>query len=362
MTAPAGKPRYRGRFTSGGQMMSARFIGDSRSYEAGATTSQELATWNPSLTAANDELGSRDRITARARDLDRNDSIAHGGIDRRVNATVGAEMWVSPRPDWKALGLTLAQGDVLAEQMRAAWNGWANDPWHFNDVQGELTFSQQIRLAYYHVAREEEAVAVLYGSAPQGIRRFATQVRIVDPDLLSTPSGQAETSRLRNGIEMTVHGRPIAYWFQKEHPNATVRDHADVMKWERVPRYTRSGRPQVVHYYSKRRAGVMRGISKLAAGMRRFKQLGRYTDAEINAQLLSAMMPLFLKSKTPETAYEALAPGDDGEPESYTDQRAAYHEASKLTFNGVRIPALFENEELDSRCASGLGPDFWPDL
>jgi lambda family phage portal protein len=351
------KPRIRVRAGTSGPM-AGRFMGTSMAYDAGRTDSQELSTWNPTLSEANDELGSRDRIVARTRDIDRNDSIATGGVDTKVAATIGAELWCRAKPDWDALGLTQDQGYDIARQMDRVFTEWANDAWFFNDVEGELTFAQQMELAYTHVVREDEAVAVIYGREPGGIRKYATQVRIVDPDLLCNPYSRPDEAYLRNGVETTVDGRPVAYWLQRHHPNASVVDQSRAQQWVRVPRYTRVGRPQVVHYFGKRRAGLKRGVSKLAAGMTRMKQLDRYTKAEINAQLLSAMLPLFIKSKSPATAAEALAPADDGSAITYADARADYHETSKLTFNGVRIPALFQDEELDSVDTRRTGADY----
>lgn len=337
--------------------MSQRFVGTSRAYDGASHDSQELAGWNPSLSEANDELGGRDRVVARVRDLVRNDPQAQGGIDRKVGATVGADLWCRSKPNFRALGLTPEQGFELARQMDDVFDEWANDIFFFNDVEGELTFSQQVELAYTHVARESEAVAVIYGYEPGGLRKYATQVLIKDPDLLSNPYNVTDTPYLRNGVETTINGRPVAYHFQMQHPNASVIDIDKAQKWVRVPRYTRSGRPQVVHYFDKNRAGLKRGMSKLAAALKPFKQVSRYTDAEINAQLLSALLPLFLKSKTPQNAAEALAPADDGSTTSYADARADYHETSKLTFNGVRIPALFQDEELDSVDTRRTGGD-----
>ncbi len=350
------KPRIRVR---AGSASMARFGGTSRAYDASSNDSQELGGWHPSLSEVNDEVGgARDRVTARVRDLERNDPSAFGGVEKNVNATVGTEMWVSSRVNWRALGLTQQQGAELSRQMEQRFTEWSSDPWFFCDVEGELDFGGLIELAYTHVAREDEAVAVIYGTEPSGLQKFGTQLLVMDPDQLCNPPSEPEQAYLRAGVETNRYGRPVAYWFQQQHPNASIVDQRKMARWTRVARYTRTGRPQVVHYFGKRRAGLKRGISKLAAGLRDFKQLSRYNQAELNAQLLSAMLPLFITSKNPAAIAEALAPAGDDNAQSNMDLRADYHEASNINFNGVRIPALFDNESIEAVDTKRSAADF----
>lgn len=349
------KPRYRVR---AGSASMARFGGNSTAYDAASSTSQELAGWNPSLVDANDaSLGARDRIVARVRDLARNDPSAQGGIEKRVNATVGVEMWVSARVNWKALGMTQEAGDALSRQFEQVFTEWANDPWFFCDVEGTLDFGGMVNLAFTHVAREDEACAIIYAREPGRLQKYATQVRIIDPDVLCNPNHEPEQPTLRGGVETDAYGRPIAYHFQQQHPNASVVDARKSQHWVRVPRYSRAGRPQVLHYYGKSRAGMVRGVSKLAAGLSSFKQLSRYTQAEINAQLLAAMLPLFITSKNPSAVADALAPAGD-DTQTNMDMRADYHETSDIRFNGVRIPSLFDNESIEAVDTKRKSGDF----
>ena len=62
------------------------------------------------------------------------------------------------------------------------------------------------------------------------------------------------------------------------------------------PNYTKTtGRRNVLHVMNRERAGQRRGVPMLAPVLEALKQLGRYTDAEITAAVLSAMFTVFVK-------------------------------------------------------------------
>lgn len=66
--------------------------------------------------------------------------------------------------------------------------------------------------------------------------------------------------------------------------------------WTRVEAYTKTtGRRNVLHVMNRERAGQRRGVPMLAPVLEALKQLGRYTDAEITAAVLSAMFTVFVK-------------------------------------------------------------------
>lgn len=340
------KPRIRVKAGSSGQG-AIRGMSSGRAYDAARSETQELVGWNPALSAAADEvLGGRDRVTARARDLVRNNSWAAGGLDKRVDAVVGADMWLSLKPMWRALGQTQEWAATWASDVEMKFKMWAEDPTFTCDVERALTWGGMIRLAYSHWVVDAESLAVIY-YLPVADRRYGTCFKIVDPDRLCNMNNAPDSVRLRGGVEMDRHGAAVAYHIQAQHPNAEIISMQDSQRWSRVPRFTRMGRSNVVHAFRKDRAGQMRGISRLASALKRFKMLDRYDTAELNAAVLSAMIPMFIKSNAGSSVGEALAPMGD-EAATNMDNRAAFHEESNITFNSTRIPVLYDGEEIDS--------------
>ena len=92
-----------------------------------------------------------------------------------------------------------------------------------------------------------------------------------------------------------------AYWICNRHPlgsNSAV--DAAGLTWQRVEAHgDTTGRRNVLHIMSRERIGQRRGVPLLAPVLESLKQLGRYTDAEITAAVISAMFTVFVKSQNP---------------------------------------------------------------
>jgi len=97
------------------------------------------------------------------------------------------------------------------------------------------------------------------------------------------------------GIERDPQSNePLAYYIQNRYNldnklNTTT-------KWERVPAYDASGRKNVIHVHIKDRPRQSRGVPYLAPIIEPLKQLGRYTDGELMAAVVSGMFTVFVKS------------------------------------------------------------------
>src|SRR5699024_197129 len=103
------------------------------------------------------------------------------------------------------------------------------------------------------------------------------------------------------GVETDRDGMVVAYWICNRHPlasNSTAG--VEGIAWQRVEAYGAiTGRRNVLHIMNRERIGQCRGVPILAPVLESLKQLGRYTDAEITAAVISAMFTVFIKSQSP---------------------------------------------------------------
>src|SRR6185437_7093140 len=110
----------------------------------------------------------RDRIVARARDLYRNEGWARGAIGRILDSTIGAEYRLVAKPDWQWLtwrygaGFDASWARDFRQAAEACWRSYANDLGHYNDVERQLTVSQQFRLALAHKLVDGENTMLCY--------------------------------------------------------------------------------------------------------------------------------------------------------------------------------------------------------
>lgn len=346
----ADKETYRVRVASGQTtpISTRRVRGSAFAYQAASNQSQELTAYNPTIRDVNSEVGQyRDRIVARARDQVRNNSWADGGVDKRVDAVVGSDLWLSAKPNWRILGWTSEQSYSVSRSIEDEFWSWADDPNFYCDVERDLTFGGLMRLGYRHGIVDGDAIAVMYWLKGRG--RYNTAIRIMDPDMLSNPSSAANTSRLRDGIGFDDNGAAVSYSFMLSHPSDTAADVMDRNRWVTIPREEEWGRPRVIHWHNKKRAHQKRGVSRLVSAIKRMKMLERYDDTELQAAVMSAVLGLYVTSDAdPALTAGALAPVTDDGIDPVEEYRDQVYENSPPTFNGVRIPILPAKDKIQT--------------
>ena len=99
-------------------------------------------------------------------------------------------------------------------------------------------------------------------------------------------------------METDSTGEVVAYNFSKHHPLSYS---GTDMEWVRVPAYgEKTGRRNVIHIMARERIDQRRGVPFLAPVIEALKQLGRYTDAELVAAVVSGMFTVFIEKESPE--------------------------------------------------------------
>jgi lambda family phage portal protein len=312
-------------------------------YDAASTGGEALALWHPSLRSADGEvLPNRDRVTARARDLERNNGWASGGLQKELDAVIGSTFRPIPKPDHVALGLSEDWATDWRQQVQARWRAYADDPRCYADAARQLTVSQNLGLAYRHAVLDGDAIGVLNWRPG---RPNATVLRVVDPDLLSNPQDGSDSEFMRGGVEIDRDGAARAYHFRQAHE----RDHwasSRSFKWERVIRERRWGRPVVLHWFEKKRDGQTRGMSRLAPIIEKLKMEDRYARIELEAAALNAILAAFIKSPFDHTMLDQVLGSDGDSLGVYQDMRSESAKENAVTLGGVQIPRLFPGEDL----------------
>ncbi|ETX26860.1 phage portal protein [Roseivivax isoporae] len=334
----------RRRATAGG-LRDAGFNG-ATPYTAADSAIDTLAGFLPENRAIDAEiLPGRDRVSARARDLVRNNGWATGAIAKEVDSVIGANFRPLLKPDWRALGLSAEWARAFKEAVEARWRSYADDPRKLADTTRSQTVSQMFGTAYRTYLVDGEALALL------NWRRFRptkTTLRLVDPDLLTNPNGGADTAGLRGGVEISRDGAARAYHFRQGHPATTWANYADAFRWKRIAREGRNGRPQVLHFFDKVRDGQTRGISRLAPIVEKLKMEDHYSRVELQAAVINAVLAAFIKSPMgPEVIDELFGEGDGQAFLGYQAARSEYYrDRPGMKIGGARVQTLYPNDEI----------------
>jgi lambda family phage portal protein len=337
-------------------------------YDAADLTGQHMAGWLPWLGSPDGELNPyRDRIVSRVRDLVRNDGWASGVVTRVLDNAIGATYRPVSKPDYRALaapdptinyagnaGFTAEWADEYGRAVDAAWRRWAEDPGRYCDSSRRMNFRQMARVAFRHEIVDGDSLAVLMWLPRRvgiGRARYATSVKLVDPDRMSNPMYAFDTLNIRGGVEIDSEGAAVAYHIRKAHQGDWWAA-AQSMTWERVAKEDNFGRPRVVHNFTADRASQHRGgAGILTPVIQRLKMLIKYDGVELDAAILNAVFGAYVESPfDPQLVTEAMG-GDGGLPNGglvneYQGLRSEFHNERRIGAGGVQMPILFPGEKI----------------
>lgn len=220
----------------------------------------------------------------------------------RTNVIAGGLM-PAPQIDAEFLGLTPEDAEKLQAQIVREFALWADTP--VCDADRVDNFYKLQQLTFLSYAMNGDAIVLLPTKEQTG-QPYSLRVRLVEADRVCSPDSfdrlvpctvqGHDVHCLVQGVETDADGMVVAYWVCDRHPLASNAYTSGGPHWTRVEAYTKTtGRRNVLHVMNRERAGQRRGVPMLAPVLEALKQLGRYTDAEITAAVLSAMFTVFVK-------------------------------------------------------------------
>lgn len=267
-----------------------------------------MIDWNPvSGSADADLLGDLDTLTARSRDLARNNGLMGGAMQTMRDNIVGSVLKLSAAPDYRLLGWTREQAREWGNNTEAHFRSWA--------MTTECDAGRSLNLL--GLTLQALGGAMLNGDAlalplwlPRPGSNWNTRLLMLESDRLSTPTPMLHRDDVRAGIEQDYYGAPVAYHILDRHPGDAYAGFgllgAKLQRWERVPAFTAWGRRRVVHLHDKERTGQSRGKPIVSAVMREFHMAGKYANNELQASLTNSLVAAFLESDLSPDAAAAL--------------------------------------------------------
>lgn len=237
------------------------------------------------------------KLRERSRDLLRNAPLAVGAVNTVCTNTVGTGLKVQPRIDRELLAGVFA-GD------EAAFDRWERDAervfreWSDNetcDATRTQTFAELQELAFRSVL-ESGDVFVVRRMLDRRSVALATALQLIEADQVANPPGRRDDRTLAAGVELDALGAPAAYHILDAHPGDILPGQSQSRRFAIYG--GRSGERQILHLYRQLRPGQARGVPYLAPVIETFKQLDRYTEAEIMAAVVASMFTVFVKSQS----------------------------------------------------------------
>lgn len=273
-----------------------------------STTLNSLIGWilDPGNAEDNIDLFSA-TLRQRARDLFTGGGLGRSGPQTLSTATTGWGIMPKPKIDSEYLGLSDEEAEELERQILREFKLWADSK--MCDAERQKDFFDMQQLAFLSMLVSGDCFA-LFGMKENKRTPYQTTVRILEADRISTPdSGGDSTSRatdsggrIIDGVEIDKEGAVIRYYIASRSPVAQ-NDSAE-LTWQPIDAYgAETGYPNILHIMTWERPEQRRGIPFVASEIEGLKQLDRYMNAELAANVVSAMLTVFITSNE-----------DDGKP------------------------------------------------
>lgn len=265
----------------------------------------QLSRWNPGGGSPDSDLiPDLPALRQRSRDLARNEAVATGAIGTTVSHVVGTGLSCNPQAVASLVGLSKEQAAAWNADVKLRFNAWASSK--DCDLSRQMTFYGLQSLAFRTTVESGDAF-VLTPMVTREIGGPTLALQVIEGDLVCNPRGMSDSATLTEGIEHDpTTGEPKIVHVANRHPGDLRRE---PITWRPVPVRGASGRKAVIHLFRPTRAGQRRGAPLLAPIIEPLKQLGRYTDAELNAAVTSGLFAVFMKMDP--QAFQDLFSEDD---------------------------------------------------
>lgn len=241
-----------------------------------------------------------DTLRKRSRDAVMGVPLAAAAVKTVRTNVIAGGLVPTPQVDGEALGMEPEQVSVLQAQIVREFALWAESV--ACDSERRDNFYQLQKIAFYGMVVNGDTPALMEMKEMVGTP-YKTCVKILEADQLCSPNQNDrlypckveghDVQRIVQGVETNESGEICAYWFCNHHPLDSTQGEK---RWERViARGEKTGRPNVIHLFDKERSGQRRGVPMLAPVLESIKQLGRYTQAELDAAVVAALFTVFVE-------------------------------------------------------------------
>lgn len=275
----------------------------SGAYTGARVDKAQLSRWTPIAGSANaDTVHDLRMLRSRSRDQMRNAPVALGALNTTVSHTVGTGLTYTPAIDADFLGLDDEQAEEWQDDVIRRWKAWAECT--DCDAARQLDFYGLQELGFRSFLESGDAF-VLTPMLQRNGKGPKLALQLVEADRVCNPAYASDSATVISGMEILPEtGETIAVHIARRHPGDDNLGRA-ANQWDRmVVRGSSTGRRNVLHIFKPLRPGQVRGVPWIAPIMEPLKQLGRWSEAELNAAVVSGLMATFV-TMDPE-AYDTL--------------------------------------------------------
>lgn len=261
-------------------------------YGASLTKKSLLGWFYRSGSAKEDIEDNISTLRQRSRDLYAGVPLATGALKTMRTNVVGSGLVLKSQIDYEYLGISEEQAQRIESQIEREFDLWAESD--SCDIERFDNFYELQQLAFLNWLMSGDVIALLPKTKRTNIP-YDLRVQLIEADRLCTPRDKEYNAQIVGGVETNEAGEVVAYHILNIHPlSNSIGGVAE--EWKRVKAFgEKSGRRNVLHIMNRERIGQRRGVPFLAPIIETIKQLGRYTEAEIDAAVVNAICAIFIE-------------------------------------------------------------------
>lgn len=247
-------------------------------------------------------------LRQRCRDLYMGVPLATGALKTCRTNVVGSGLRLKSQIDYEFLGMTEEEARDLESKIEREFSLWADSP--ACDLERLDNFYELQQLAFLNWLMSGDVIATLPVTKRVNMP-YDLRICLIEADRLSNPDGDTSDPHIVGGVETNDAGEVVAYHISKHHPLSYDLTETG---WTRVQAWgEKTGRRNVLHIMNRERIGQRRGVPFLAPVIEALKQLGRYTDAELVAAVVSGMFTVFIEkeSASSDGAFGEIVPEEE---------------------------------------------------
>lgn len=267
-------------------------------------------------------------LRQRARDLDMGGGIPRAAVNTEKTTVIGVGLKPKPAIDYEALGMTEEAALEWKKIAKREFDFWAEGK--FCDAAHRKNFYQLQRLAFRSYLVSGDVIALLPMFPAPGTP-YTLHVQLLEADRLATPDSGGESTaeeaengkgRIIDGVEIDEGGRVVKYHIANRHPLSETQ--TGTVEFVAIDAYgADTGMPNVLHVYVPERPEQYRGTPMIAPVIEKTKQLDRYLNSELMANVVASMFTLFITSD-PTTDVQKEAIGDAVEESERVSDNASH--------------------------------------
>ena len=218
---------------------------------------------------------SRDGCLKSARELDRNNSFAHGAFNSLVDNVVGPGIRLESRV--KSTSGKLFEN--TNRKIESIWRHWTPGV----DINGALSFHEIQQLVERELWTAGEIL--VHRVIAEDNRQVPLALEIIESERLAALDETRGKNEIIQGVEFNSKGYIVAYWIYPEHPSDSVRSSEP----------KRISAQDILHIYHPTRPNQIRGISRVSAVARNFEALNQFMDNELTKARVGSSFAYMIK-------------------------------------------------------------------